>query len=48
MNSYTFTLHLEVEVSAYSEEDAVDILNDTFGPGEDCGVTIVKTSIEGN
>lgn len=45
MNTYKFVLSVEVEVEAYDEHDAEDIVNDTFGPGEDCGVEVTKLEI---
>ena len=45
METYNFTLTLKVEVEAFSEEDAKDLILDVFGPGNDCGVEVVKLSI---
>lgn len=49
MNTYTATVTLKVQVDAYGQSEAEDMLYDTFGPGEDCGVTITdfkSTSLE--
>lgn len=40
MNTYEYTVELKVKVEAYDESDAKDLLEDAFGLGEDCGVTI--------
>lgn len=45
MNTYKFVLSVEVEVEAFSEEDARDIVQDTFGPGDDCGVEVTNLII---
>jgi len=45
METYKFLLSVDVEVSAYSEEDAKDIVNDVFGPGNDCGIEVKQLSI---
>lgn len=45
METYEFTLSVEVKVEAYSEEDAKDLVLDVFGPGNDCGVEVVKLII---
>lgn len=46
METYKFTLTVEVEVQAYSHEDAVDLVKDTFGPGEDCGVEVLDLKMK--
>lgn len=46
MDTYRFTLSVDVEVNAFSHEDAVDLINDVFGPGDDCGVEVTKIDIE--
>jgi hypothetical protein len=43
MNEYRYTVELTVTVSAYDEDDAEELLNDTFGQGDDCGVKIEST-----
>lgn len=45
MNRYRYAVVLQVEVEAYDERDAEDLLKDIFGPGDDCGVTITEFDI---
>lgn len=45
MNTYEVEVHIKVQVEAYDENDAKEIIVDTFGPGEECGVTILTSSI---
>jgi hypothetical protein len=40
MNEFKFVVELEVTVDAFDESDARELLDDAFGLGEDCGVTI--------
>jgi hypothetical protein len=40
MNEYKYLVVLNVKVKAFDEKDARDLVEDTFGLGEDCGVTI--------
>lgn len=40
METYKFVVTLEVEVQAYNPMDAHELVEDAFGPGEDCGVEI--------
>lgn len=46
MNKYRFILAVEVEVEAFDENDAKDIIHDNFGPGEDCGVEIKALAVK--
>lgn len=46
MNRYTYTVCLTVEVEAFDEGDAEDILHDNFDPGSDCGVEIKAVDIK--
>ena len=46
MNTYEFTIAAKVRVEAYSEADAKEIIQDTFGPGEECGVEITELRIK--
>jgi len=46
MDNYRFTLSVDVEVEAFSHEDAIDLINDVFGPGDDCGVEVTKIEIK--
>jgi hypothetical protein len=43
MNTYEFEVVLKVKVEAFSETDAKEMLEDNFGQGDDCGVTIEST-----
>ena len=45
MNTYEFTVILTVQVDAFDEADAKDIVLDNFGPGEDCGVEVLEAKI---
>ena len=36
---------MDVDVEAPSLSDAQDLVEDTFGPGEDCGVTVTSVTI---
>lgn len=44
MNTYEYVVELKVSVEAFDESDAKDLLEDAFGLGEDCGVTIESVS----
>ena len=46
METYEFEVCLTVKVQAFTESDAYDLLNDTFGPGEDAGIEIVTSEIK--
>jgi hypothetical protein len=46
MKRYQFVLAVVVEVEAFSEADAREIVMDTFGPGEDCGVEVKNLAIQ--
>ena len=45
METYKFTLEIEVEADAFSPEDAKDIIQDIFGPGSDCGAEVKSLKI---
>ena len=45
METYKFTLLIEVDVDAYSVDDATDMLEDIFGPGSDCGAEVKSLKI---
>lgn len=40
MKTFKYLVELEVEVDAFDSTDARELLEDCFGLGEDCGVTI--------
>lgn len=46
METYKYNVVLQVEVKAFSDEDAKDLILDVFGPGNDCGVEVTKLSVE--
>lgn len=41
MNTYKYKVTLEVEVEAFDDSDAWEMLQDAFGVGENVGVTVV-------
>lgn len=45
MKNFEVEVKVRVRVAAYDESDAKELIADTFGPGDDCGVTIVNTSV---
>ena len=45
MEDFEYVLTIHVKVRAYDESDAKDIVNEMFGPGEDCGVDITDLKI---
>jgi hypothetical protein len=42
MDKYKFQVVLDVEVEAFDENDAEDVLRDIFGPGDDCGAMVTE------
>lgn len=46
MNTYKSRVILDVEISAYNTEDAIDAITDSFGPGEYTGVTVTNLYVE--
>lgn len=46
MNRYRYTVTLEVEVEAFDSGDAMEMLQDAFGLGENCGTQIVECEYE--
>lgn len=42
MNTFTYTISMKVEVEAFDESDAMDALVDSFGVGDQYGVTVVE------
>lgn len=45
METYRFTVKVEVEVEAYNADDAKEIVEDVFGLGNDCGLTVTDMKI---
>jgi hypothetical protein len=46
MDTYRFVLAVEVEVEAFDETDARELINDHFAPGEDCGIEIKGLAVK--
>ena len=46
METYEFEITVKVKVEAFSEGDARELVEDTFGPGDDCGVEILDCTIK--
>lgn len=42
MNTYKYRVTLEVEVKAFDEGDAWEMLQDAFGIGEMCGTNVIE------
>lgn len=45
MENHEFKITLLVKVNAPSSQDAFDMLMDTFGVGEECGITIEDVKV---
>ncbi len=45
MNTYFVSVNLQVEVNAFSQEDALDSVEDCFGVGDACGLQVVEFEI---
>ena len=45
MNTYMVSVMLQVEVEAFDESDARDAVEDCFGEGEFCGLTVIDTEV---
>lgn len=46
MNTYRYTVTLEVEVDSFDEGDAWEMLQDAFGVGENCGTNVIECEYE--
>jgi hypothetical protein len=42
MDKFCYTVKLKVEVNAFNDADAFDIIQDTFGIGDELGVRVVE------
>lgn len=42
MDKFRYTVKLEVEVEAFDEGDAFDLIQDVFGIGDQSGVTVTQ------
>lgn len=45
MEQYEITLMLKVRIEAPNESDAYDVVYDTFGTGDACGVDVVEYEV---
>jgi hypothetical protein len=45
MNTYIVDVVLQVEVQAFSEQDALEAVNDCFGQGEACGLNVTEFEV---
>lgn len=45
MNTYKFTVLLQVEVDAYDESDAADAVQDVFGIGDSAGLDVTNFEV---
>jgi hypothetical protein len=44
METYIASVTVQIEVDAYSRSDAVDIIHDTFDPGDLAGLRITRVT----
>lgn len=42
MDTYRFKIELEIEVDAFTPDDAEDSIKDVFGPGKECGLDVLS------
>lgn len=47
MNTYSMTVTMQVEVDAYEEADAVDLIDENFGEGEYAACRVTEMKITG-
>lgn len=45
MNTYRFKVDLVVEVDAFDQFDAAEMIRDAFGLGEVCGANIIESEV---
>ena len=45
MNTYLMSVVLQVEVQAFDEGDAFELVEDCFGRGETCGLKVMEFEI---
>jgi hypothetical protein len=45
MNTYMVSVVLNVEVEAFSEDDALDAVHDCFGEGSTCGLNVTDYEV---
>lgn len=46
MNTYIVSVNLQVEVQAFSEEDALESVEDVFGLGDTCGLNVTEFTVD--
>lgn len=45
MNTYIVSVALDVEVQAFSLEDAIEAVEDCFGEGDSCGLNVTDFEV---
>jgi len=45
MNRYIYSVMLQVEVEAFDEDDAAQAIEDCFGEGDTCGLTVSSVEV---
>jgi len=45
MEKHIFSVLLQVEVEAYTEDDAQEVVRDCFGEGSICGLNVVEYEV---
>jgi hypothetical protein len=45
MNRYIYSLMLQVEIEAPDEDDAAQAIEDCFGEGDTCGLTVQSVEV---
>lgn len=45
MNRYVYAVMLQVEVEAYDEDDAAAAIQDCFGEGDTCGLSVISAEV---
>jgi len=45
MNTYMVSVMLQVQVEAFSDSDATEVITDCFGEGDFCGVDVQSVEV---
>lgn len=45
MDTYRYKIELEIEVDAFTSDDAEDSIKDVFGVGADCGLDVLSFKV---
>jgi hypothetical protein len=45
MDTYVYEVLLKVEIPAFSEDDAQEVIEDAFGLGENCGARVYERTV---